>query len=126
MPIRELTGTELEQLKVLSNEAIEVALIHVTATILRKSIIDATGPLRAFLVANGIHDFASQGRGAKEHGTKLHASYFESDTEKPVTVSLYKPHAKPAKGGDPRICIYRLRSMASAGASLPSWATAAD
>lgn len=115
MPIRELSETELERLKLLSNEAIEVALVHLTATILRKRIIDATGPVRAFLSANKVHDFATQGRGAKAHGVKLSASYFESDTREPVTVSLYKPRAKPGKGGDPRIWIYGLSEMASAG-----------
>jgi hypothetical protein len=115
MPIRELTDTELDRLKLLSNEAIEVALIHLTATILRKSIIDATGAVRAFLRSNKIHNFAIQGRGAKEYGVKLLASYFEGDAAKSVTVSLYKPKAKPAKDGDPRICIYGLSEMASAG-----------
>lgn len=115
MPIRELTDTELNRLKLLSNETIEVSLIHLTETMLRKSIIDATGPVRAFLVGHEIHDFDQQGRGAKEHGVKLRAQYFNDVAAKSLTVSLYKPNAKPNKGGDPRICIYGLKKLADAG-----------
>lgn len=115
MPIRELSDAELDGLKVLSSEAVEVALLHVTQTCLDKSIIDATGPVRAYLLAKGIHDFSKQGRGSKEHGIKLKATYVAGGAEVGVTVSLYKPRAKPSQGGDPRLCIYGLKKLASAG-----------
>ncbi len=115
MPIRNLTKVEVDRLKALSARAIEIVLVHVTATCLRKSIIDATGPVRSFLASSGIHDFSLQGRGARVHGVKVKASYLSEGREAFVTVSFYKPSAKPEKGGDPRFCIYGLKERASPG-----------
>lgn len=115
MPIRKLAKVELDRLKALSAQAIEVVLVHVTATCLRKSIIDATGPVRAFLASSGIHDFSTQDRGARKHGVELAARYFAGGADVPVKVSLYKPEAKPQKDGDPRLWIHGLKQLASPG-----------
>lgn len=110
-----LTKAELDRLKALSAQAIDVVLVHVTATCLRKSIIDATGPVRAFLASSGLHDFSVQRRGATQHGVKLAARYYAGGPDALVKVSLYKPKAKPKKDGDPRFWIYRLQELASPG-----------
>ncbi|MHA6332667.1 MvaI/BcnI family restriction endonuclease [Qipengyuania sp. CAU 1752] len=115
MPLRELTQTEEERLKELSSEAIDFALLNPTRTAFSKSIMDATEPVREFLASNKIHDFAVQGRGAASNGVRLPASYYGSDEDVGVTVSLYRPEAKPERGGDPRIWIYRLGDLASPG-----------
>lgn len=115
MPIRQLTLTERKRLKVLSAEAIEFALLNPTRTAFNKSIMDATGPVRQFLVDSGIHDFSRQGRGATENGVRLEAIFYGADECAAVTVSMYRPEAKPNTDGDPRIWIYGLATLAKPG-----------
>ncbi|MBF9038178.1 MvaI/BcnI restriction endonuclease family protein [Rhodobacterales bacterium LSUCC0246] len=94
--------------------SLELTLLQPTKTALEKGIMDATAPFRNYLFEAGLHDFNSQGRGARENGVKLAAHFLSETTSVLTTASLYKPKAKPGKGGDPRICFYGLPSYAQA------------
>ncbi|WP_210115061.1 MvaI/BcnI family restriction endonuclease [Roseovarius aestuariivivens] len=75
-------------------------MIQPTATGLKKSILDATIPVRNFLRENELHDYEEQGQGAKEHGQQLEAVLLEVDRATASKASLYRPKTKQ---GDPRI-----------------------
>ena len=61
--MRRLTKTEEERLKLLTENSIPVTLLQPTKTGLKKSILDATGPVRNYLLENDIHDYSAQKQG---------------------------------------------------------------
>ncbi len=90
-------------------------IITLTSTMLEKSIIDATAPVRELLRRAEIHDFEAQGKGTDEkvlvNAARVGVSSGQTVTL-PTTVSLYRPKTK---NGDPRIWIYGLTKEAEAG-----------
>lgn len=110
--MRQLSKIEIDRIKLLTEKSVEVALIEPTGTGLEKSILDATGSVRAYLKDKNIHDYELQGQGAKENGVYIKTSLIiNSDIIETVT-SLYRPKAK-GKGGDPRIWISQLSKIAN-------------
>ena len=103
MSLRKLTHTELERMKRLTAEAVDLTLIQPTWTGLDKGYMDATAAVRTFLKEHDIHDFDIQGRGARENGVKIEAFLINEQSKIKSPASLYKPKAKPTKEGDPRI-----------------------
>tara|TARA_R110002049_G_scaffold216687_1_gene388136 strand:+ start:1951 stop:2190 length:240 start_codon:yes stop_codon:yes gene_type:complete len=63
--MRKLSPEEQEKLKILTQNSVSLALIQPTETALKKSIIDATGPVRNFLRQNNIHNYNHQDQGPK-------------------------------------------------------------
>ncbi|RUA35418.1 MAG: MvaI/BcnI restriction endonuclease family protein, partial [Bacteroidetes bacterium] len=61
--MRELSEFESKNLKTLTSKSISTALIEPTATGLKKSIMDATGPVRNYLKSNNLHDYELQAQG---------------------------------------------------------------
>jgi len=112
MPLRKLTEIERLRLKRLTAESVDATLLQPTRTALNKSIMDATEPVRDYLLDNSLHDYASQGRGARNHGVKLDAIIATENEQIPTQASLYKPEAKPTQDGDPRIWFYGLQKHA--------------
>ena len=55
--MRQLTTLEIERIKILTENSVELCLIEPTETGLVKSIMDATGSVRNFLKSKKIHDF---------------------------------------------------------------------
>tara|TARA_Y100001970_G_C14139823_1_gene806444 strand:+ start:215 stop:1393 length:1179 start_codon:yes stop_codon:yes gene_type:complete len=97
--VRQLTDFEKLNLKVFIDKGIEAVLIEPTATGLKKSILDATSPVRKYLKKMQIHDYELQGQGPNN---KVQKEFFYC-TEKgssSSTASLYRPNTK---SGDPRI-----------------------
>lgn len=111
MPLRPLTDVERQRLKRLTAESIDVTLIEPTGTGLKKSILDATAPIRSFLKSNDLHDYALQKQGAQEHKVVLEASLLTSGNAINSRVSLYRPNTKK---GDPRIWFSNLPQYADA------------
>ena len=109
MALRPLTEIETKRLKRLIAESVDFALIQPTRTGLKKSILDATGQVRAFLRTQGIHDFEAQGQGANEHGVRKEAALLLPEKTIRSEVSLYRPRTKK---GDPRIWFRKLPSFA--------------
>lgn len=95
----------------LTGLGLETAFLVPTATGLSKSIMDATGPVRAFLKAHNLHDYDSQGQG-EDHKVVLPAVLLGPLSPITTRASLYRPSTKT---GDPRIWISKLPSYASAG-----------
>lgn len=108
--MRQLTELEIERIKILTENSIELCLIEPTHTGLVKSIMDATGSVRSFLKSKDIHDFYSQGQGP-ENKVLIQSKLVTSSVFIPSSASLYRPNTKK---GDPRIWFKGLGQYASA------------
>jgi len=102
MPLRPFTEFEKSNLASLTSLSIDATIIQPTRTGLGKAILDATAPVRNYLRRNGLHDYETQGTGAKENGAELTATFVSLRDEVNSRTSLYRPKAK-GNGGDPRI-----------------------
>ncbi len=106
--MRKLTNAEQEKIRYLTQNSVSLTLIQPTETALRKSIMDATGPVRNYLKSNNVHDFSLQGQG-KENKILLNSFIIKNEKLLKKKTSLYRPKTKE---GDPRIWIYGLKSHA--------------
>ncbi|MDP2089559.1 MAG: MvaI/BcnI family restriction endonuclease [Flavobacteriaceae bacterium] len=97
--MRQLTFIEIDRIKLLTENAIELCLIEPTETGLIKSIMDATGSVRNFLKSKNIHDFRLQNQG-QESKVQIVSKLIEVDKFVDSIASLYRPNTK---NGDPRI-----------------------
>lgn len=111
MALRSLTEIEKKRLELLTAASVDVTLIQPTATGLKKSILDATAPVRNFLLGHELHDYSIQGLGAAEHGVVVEAVLLLEDTEIISQASLYRPKTK---SGDPRIWFSKLPHYSNA------------
>lgn len=102
MPLRSFTEFEKRNLEKLTSLSIDATVIQPTRTGLGKSILDATAPVRNYLRRSGLHDYDTQGTGAKENGAELTSTFVSLRSEVSSRTSLYRPNAK-GNGGDPRI-----------------------
>lgn len=108
--MRQLTEVEIERIKLLTEKSVEVALIEPTATGLGKSIMDATGSVRAYLKAQDIHDYGLQQQGP-DHKVLINSYLITSGSVLNSVASLYRPNTKK---GDPRIWFKGLGAYAKA------------
>jgi len=92
----------------------DFATFEPTATGLKKSILDATQPVRTLFSEAGFHDYDSQGQGA-DHKVMKKAIFISQDQITETTVSLYRPNTKM---GDPRMWFRGLGKFAKAGAQV--------
>jgi hypothetical protein len=97
--MRQLTPIEINRIKVLTENSVELCLIEPTETGLGKSIMDATGSVRNFLKSKGIHNFDLQNQG-QESKVQITSKLIDSDKVVNSIASLYRPNTKI---GDPRI-----------------------
>lgn len=97
--MRQLTEIEIERIKILTENSVELCLIEPTETGLQKSIMDATGSVRNFLKSKNIHDFALQNQGP-ESKIQITSKLITSSKFENSVASLYRPNTK---NGDPRI-----------------------
>lgn len=105
--MRQLSEDELSKIKILTENSIEICLIEPTKTGLEKSIMDATGPVRAFLKNANVHNYEIQSQGPENK--ILHPAFLiTSDLLIPSSTSLYRPNTKK---GDPRIWFKNLGSL---------------
>jgi hypothetical protein len=97
--MRQLTSIEIERIKFLTENSVELCLIEPTETGLVKSIMDATGSVRNFLKSKKIHDFGLQNQG-QQSKVLIPSKLIEPDKNINSLASLYRPNTKK---GDPRI-----------------------
>jgi hypothetical protein len=97
--MRQLTEIEINRIKLLTENSVELTLIEPTETGLIKSIMDATGSVRSYLKAKNIHDFEIQKQG-QESKVLINSILVKSDEFISSVASLYRPNTKK---GDPRI-----------------------
>lgn len=88
--------------------------VRLTETMLKKSIIDARGPIQTYLARTGLVDYRVIGQGP-EHKVQVSVPFASAAESSRRTVSFYRPESKH---GDPRLWIERLASAASAGDAL--------
>jgi hypothetical protein len=91
---------------------VPVGILVPTRTGLSKAIMDAHASLRQFLIDVDLHNYETQGRGAKKNGVRLKSWFVFKERLEETTASLYRPETKQ---GDPRIWISGLQRYASAG-----------
>jgi hypothetical protein len=97
--MRQLTSIEIDRIKILTENSVELCLIEPTETGLVKSIMDATGSVRNFLKSKRIHDFGLQNQG-QESKVQITSKLIDTDKSIKSIASLYRPNTK---NGDPRI-----------------------
>ena len=97
--MRFLSKIEEDRLKILTKHSISLTLIEPTETGLKKSIMDATGPVRNYLKENGFHDYRLQKQGP-ENKIIIDGYIYEQLKISKSKISLYRPKTKK---GDPRI-----------------------
>jgi len=101
-----------EAMRFFNRHSVEATFLVPTEIGLRKSILDATYPVRLFLRDRGIHDYHGQKQG--EEGKRIVNAYFvTANALTPIRASLYRPKAK-GKDGDPRIWFSKLGTYARA------------
>jgi hypothetical protein len=108
--MRLLTALEINRIKLLTENSIELALIEPTQTGLGKSIMDATGSVRTYLKSKSIHDFDNQKQG-QENKILITSILLENENAVNSIASLYRPNTKK---GDPRIWFKGLGNYANA------------
>ncbi|WP_157377094.1 hypothetical protein [Agromyces sp. Root1464] len=107
-----LTGTEQGIVDSLEAHGIDYAILEPTSTGLRKSTLDATKPVRAFLARQGLHDYSVQKQGT-EFKRHLPAVFIREDkTASPTHASVVRPRSG---NGDPRIWFPGLKDHCAPG-----------
>ena len=101
------SDTKIEEvLPFFTKKGIDVALIVPTETGMVKSIMDATTPVRQFLLRNSIHDYDKQEQG-QDNKVSFPAFFVNANGLTESYASLYRPVTKK---GDPRIWFGGLRN----------------
>jgi len=101
-----MTDTPIEPyLPIFAKTSVPVAFLVPTPTGYRKSIMDATAPVRTLFKDAGLHDYYDQAQGP-EHKRIIQASFVGVNDTVETTASLYRPITKK---GDPRIWFSDLR-----------------
>jgi hypothetical protein len=108
--MRSFTNLENQRLKVFTENSVEITVVEPTLTGLKKSILDATGPVRGYLKEKGLHDYSTQKQG-EENKILIKSWLVDPISKTPSTASLYRPKTKK---GDPRIWFKKLPEFAKA------------
>lgn len=108
--MRPFTEFEQRNLKFLVNHNVKFTQVEITGTGLKKSILDATAPMRAYFLENGIHNYEEQLQG-QEYKCYKTASILTDSTQFITKASFYRPNTKK---GDPRIWIAGLKTYSNA------------
>lgn len=97
--MRRFNSFEEKNLTFLTQKSIEFTLVQITATGFKKSILDATEPMRQYFKEVGMHDYELQSQG-QEYKVTQQSFILDEANKYPTTTSLYRPETKK---GDPRI-----------------------
>ena len=108
--MRPFNSFEKQNIEYLVNHNIPFTQVQITATGLKKSILDATAPMRTYFKENNVHDYAAQSKGQENKVSKPTFIHTGSKVIETVT-SLYRPETKD---GDPRLWIYGLKTTTEA------------
>lgn len=105
--MRPYNAFETKNINFLVDNQVEFATIQVTETGLRKSILDATAPVRTYLKEQGIHNYESQPQGP-EHKRFIDTFILTEVARYFTKTSLYRPVTKK---GDPRLWVNKVRNV---------------
>lgn len=93
-----------------AKKGVDFAILIPTQTGLKKSILDATSPIRNLFEKSNFHTYSKQNKGPAFKVIK-DAVYVTTHGFEPARVSLYRP---VTKDGDPRMWFSRLKEFAQA------------
>lgn len=108
--MRPFTPFEEKNMAFMVNHNVEFTLVQVTATGLKKGIMDATAPMRTFFLEKGVHNYDEQLQGS-DHKQLIRTVIIDGYGAKETSTSLYRPITKK---GDPRLWIYGLKDFTKA------------
>ena len=108
--MRPFTPFEKKNMEYLVNHNVKFTQVQITATGLKKSILDATTPMRTYFKENNVHDYELQAKGP-ENKVTIRTSILTEHAEIPTQTSLYRPMTKD---GDPRLWVYGLKDTTAA------------
>jgi MvaI/BcnI restriction endonuclease family len=108
--MRQLSEIEIERIKLLTENSVELALIEPTENGLQKSIMDATAPVRNYLKEKLVHNYEIQKTGP-ENKIQIAANLIAEGVMISSIASFYRPVTKK---GDPRIWFKGLGNYADA------------
>ncbi|MDE6561707.1 MAG: hypothetical protein K2K75_10020 [Muribaculaceae bacterium] len=108
--MRPFTPLEERNMAFMVNHNVEFTLVRITATGLKKGIMDATAPIRAFFLEKDIHNYEEQQQGPA-HKQLIETVILDGRNAKETSTSLYRPETKK---GDPRLWIYGLQKFTKA------------
>lgn len=101
--MRTLTEREVEFVALARDAKKPYCLVHMTSTMLSKSISDATSQVRELFQRVGLHDYAKQAQGAAHKVLSDVYLVLPDMNLLKMRMSMYRP---PTKSGDPRFHIY--------------------
>ena len=93
--MRPYNAFETKNVKFLVDKQVEFATIQITETGLKKSILDATAPFRAYFKEKNIHDYETQLQGP-EHKRVVDTYILTEEKQHHAKTSLYRPVTKKA------------------------------
>lgn len=108
--MRPFTPFEERNMAFMVNHNVEFTLVQLTATGLKKGIMDATAPMRTFFLDKGVHNYEEQLQGP-QHKQLVKTTILDGYDAKETNTSLYRPITKK---GDPRLWIYGLKDFSKA------------
>ncbi len=103
--MRPFTPFEKRNMEYLVNKSIKFTQVQITSIGLKKSILDATTPMRTYFKENGVHDYELQPQGP-ENKVSIETYILSNFKQTKTQTSLYRPVTKE---GDPRLWIYGLK-----------------
>lgn len=108
--MRPFTQFEKTNMEYLVNHNVKFTQVQITATGLKKFILDATTPMRTYFKENNVHDYELQAQGPENKVTKKTYILTGGKIIETIT-SFYRPVTKE---GDPRLWIYGLKDTTEA------------
>ncbi len=108
--MRKFTAFEERNIKFLVNLGLKFTQVEITSTGLKKSILDATAPMRTFFLEEKIHNYENQLQGP-ENKCYYSGIIFSETNCKETQISFYRPATKK---GDPRLWVYGLGAFTDA------------
>lgn len=105
--MRSYNAFESGNVKFLVDKQVEFTTIQITETGLKKSILDATAPVRAYFKENNIHDYETQLQG-QENKRTIDTYILTEDAQHYTKTSLYRPVTKK---GDPRLWVNKVKDV---------------
>lgn len=109
MHMRKFNSFEEANLVFLTRKSIQYTLVQITETGYKKSILDATEPIRQYFLECGMHDYRGQAQG-QEHKKMVATCLVSGCMEQKTVTSLYRPNTKK---GDPRFWPSNVKSVCS-------------
>lgn len=105
--MRPYNNFEATNVKLLIDNQVEFTSIQITETGLKKSIFDATAPVRAYFKEKQVHDYDMQHQGPA-HKCVIDTYILTEDYHYLTKTSLYRPITKK---GDPRLWVNKVRDV---------------